>query len=136
MAATVEDPSQGTPDDEMTSRAPPGEAPAQVLLLLDDAFAFAQQDDMETVDSILADVVDVVGRTAPLPSTAWDEVRQAHMRLEHEIAAATERIRVQLGAAGGGRRASNRYGALAPPTPTSADGADGSDGSDGADGPG
>jgi hypothetical protein len=91
---------------------------------------------METVDSILADVVDVVGRTAPLPSTAWDEVRQAHMRLEHEIAAATERIRVQLGAAGGGRRASNRYGALAPPTPTSADGADGSDGSDGADGPG
>ena len=133
MAATVEDPSQGTPDDEMTSRAPPGEAPAQVVLLLDDAFAFAQQDDMETVDSILADVVDVVGRTAPLPSTAWDEVRQAHM-----IAAATERIRVQLGAAGGGRRASSRYGALAP-TPTSADGsdgADGADGSDGADGPG
>lgn len=130
MAATVEDPSQGTPDDEMTSRAP-GEAPAQVLLLLDDAFAFAQQDDMETVDSILADVVDVVGRTAPLPSTAWDEVRQAHMRLEHEIAAATERIRVQLGAAGGGRRASSRYGALAPPTS-----ADGSDGSDGSDGPG
>jgi hypothetical protein len=85
-----------------------------VLALLQEAFAPAGEGDMETVDRILHEVVDVVRRAAPLPPPAWDEVRQAHARLQQVIDASAERIRVQLGAAGGGRTAARRYGAMAP----------------------
>jgi len=107
---------RGRSEDDVTSTTEPlPGTPGQVLALLEEAFAPAREGDMETVDGILREVGDVVRRAAPLPPPAWDEVRQTHARLQQVIDESAERIRVQLGAAGGGRRAASRYGATAPP---------------------
>ena len=106
---------RGRSEDDVTSTTEPlPGAPGQVLALLEEAFAPAREGDMETVDGILREVGDVVRRAAPLPPPAWDEVRQTHARLQQVIDESAERIRVQLGAAGGGRTAARRYGASAP----------------------
>jgi len=102
-------------DDDPSSKEPLPGAPAQVLELLHEALPHAAAGDMEMVDRILHAVVDVVRRAAPLPPSAWDEVRQAHARLQQEIDEQAEQMRVHLGAAGGGRKAAHRYGAIAPP---------------------
>jgi hypothetical protein len=91
-------------------------APAKVLALLEDAAAFAQEGEMETVDGILSEVIDVMRRAAPvLPPEVWNDVRRRHEQLQKEIDDAGERIRTALGVAGGGRRAAHRYRALVPP---------------------
>jgi hypothetical protein len=107
--------------DDPRSTESPADAPARVLSLLEDAAAFAVDGDMETVDRILSEVTELVRHAAPLsPSEAWNAVRQRHERLQREIDAAGERIRAELGQAGGGRRAAHRYGQLIPP-PTYSD---------------
>ena len=106
----------GSSDDDRESTEPLTGAPAKVLALLEDASAFAQEGELETVDRILAEVVDVMRRAAPvLPPEAWDDVRRRHEQLQKEIDDAGERIRTALGVAGGGRKAVHRYGATVPP---------------------
>jgi hypothetical protein len=106
----------GSSDDDRESTEPLTGAPAKVLALLENASAFAAEGEMETVDRILVEVVDVIRRAAPaLPPEAWADVRRRHDELQTEIDKAAERIRAQLGAAGGGRKAVSRYGATTPP---------------------
>lgn len=105
----------GSSDDDRESTEPLPGAPERVLALLEDASAFAQDGDMEQVDRILAEVVDVMRRAADrLPPPAWDEVRRRHAALQQDIDRAAEHIRVQLGAAGDGRKAASRYAATTP----------------------
>jgi hypothetical protein len=108
-------PNPGPSFDDKLSKEDPDGAPAKVLALLEDASAFAADGDMESIERVLAEVMAVVRQaTPPLSTSAWDEVRRRQARLQQEVDAAGERIRSELGLAGGGRRAANRYGQLAP----------------------
>lgn len=105
----------GSSADDRESTEPLTGAPTRVLALLQDAQAYVKDGDMEQVDRILAEVVDVMRRAAnTLPPEAWADVRRRHEELQADIDDAAERIRAQLGAAGGGRRAASRYGATTP----------------------
>jgi hypothetical protein len=91
------------------------EAAAEVLALLEEAVPLAAEDEMEAVGRLLGRVMDRMREVAPLPSTAaWKAVHRQHELLQHEVDAAGERIRAQLGEAGGGRKAASRYGATVP----------------------
>ena len=110
------DSGQGSSEDDdvsSTTEPLPG-APARVLALQEEAFARLQEGDVEMVDRLVGEIVDVVRRAASLPPAAWDEVRANHERLQAAIDEMTERVRAQLGTAGGGRKASKRYESLTP----------------------
>ncbi len=106
---------EGRAEDDVTSATEPlPGAPKLALALLDDAFEPAREGDMETVDLILRRVLDLMVRSASLPPSAWNDVHHVHARLQQVIDESAEKIRAQLGAAGGGRMAARRYGATAP----------------------